>query len=183
MGDDDVARDKHRNSSLADLALLLGGLAFSLGVARWYMLSNDWRMWHPQMLYNVHVAASFVASLSILAMIYAMYSVPPRRWTRHPAIVVGLSLLTLAVVDLFHTVFAEHNFHDVRYTGQYTIRRLVVETVARLILDVPKFALVLCVVGRFRRPTTWLEAMGWLLALCWMAVGVAAIVYGDIRFL
>lgn len=148
---------------LADLVVVVAGFAGSFASLRFY-----WRHGRPPMEarpYDYFAAsATFLGPLAWTLMVLAMIRTPRGRWSSHPAVVVGLAVATVLLVQIA--------LGSTKYAGasDWVWIEAVVESWQEDVAEVLIAALVVAAVcGRLRTPQDGLEAAGAAVGLSWVA--------------
>lgn len=161
-----------RGPTLADLMIIVAGVSASLGCLTLYLrllgaYSNSVAAFGPDFPW---AAAAFLIPLSWTLALLAMVRTRRRRWTSHPALVVGASIPAAMALDSFNV------FNLVYGTGPIaaseTLAIICLGFASSLCMDVAKpilgVLLLAALGGRLRRPQGWLEWAGVGVGLCWI---------------
>ncbi|WP_165063503.1 hypothetical protein [Paludisphaera rhizosphaerae] len=175
-----MARAKHWNPSLADLAVLIVGFAVSAAVLRFTMASSlsSTGIRLTKSLQNAATASLSLCPLSWTVAVLAMRRTSRRCWPLHPAVVVGLTSFAIAVYEFVPRVMPAL----LRLTRSWSLDSATLFFGAMLLGHVGKalfaWAFIILVAKRIRRPDSWLAVAGWLLWLCWVGGDFSRYVVG-----
>lgn len=173
-----MARENRWNPSLADLGVLMVGLALSIAVLRSASDVTPTQV----VLYYQHSNYTAIAALSSLPLTLtlaamAMGKTGIREWAFHPAVVLGTVTFALAAVLIVPVLRSPMPLFNV---GGFDLDTRYVTYGTAMVNYIPKLVAASCLAllacGGLRRTTDWLRATGWFLSLWWVGLGIAAFV-------
>jgi hypothetical protein len=178
-----MTQKPRRKATIADAMLLIIGAGLSLACWRYIMWMPVWEG-VPDSLQRLYFEAlgtvAFLTPLSLTLLVIAL--LPPRRRLRRvvfqPAVIVGLSAFFVLIVNtaLLRAIMSLVGSPHATFSSGKVLYfcRLLAEQTG---MAVGATWFIQAVGGRCRRPTSWVDIFGWVLAACWIILALASAVF------